>query len=337
MGEISSRPLGKRERSNTELTIRAKYIVALGFIIAAVVLSGCGERPVAVVNGHRITEGEFISRLKKSGGEQVLRTMIDRRLIEEEFGNSGLEVPAGEVSERLSQMQSGFPTPGAFQEFLEGRGTSVEELEKEVVFNTKLEMLASKEVTVSDEGLTKFYEDYRERYDKPLRVTIREIVLSSKQDAEDVAAELAEPDADFAAVATQYSLSPTTRQYGGKRPESPILQLYPQELRAAAQDLKVGEASGPIAADGQWYIIKVEERKAPEKASLEKVRDEVVGDYKRAQAEPLDQLVKRLREKALVSIVAPEFQELNEVYRRQEELPEFGVEEESGPREESGE
>lgn len=296
---------------------------------AAVMVSGCGQTPVAVVNGNRISEDEFISRLKKAGGEEILRRMIDRQLIEQEFARLGLLVPTEEATERLAELQTRFPTPEAFQQWLDSQGTTLKELQEELVFNMKLEMLATKDVKVTDEAVEAFYKQYRDRYDKPLRVTIREIRVSSKEEAQKVAKEAKGAEADFAALATQYSLSAVTRQYGGKRPETPIEQLYPRELRAAAQNLKIGEVSEPILADQEWYIIKVEERKAPEKASLEKVKEQVTEDYKRSQAEPLDQLMKRLREKAVVSIVAPELEKLNELYQAPEELPTFGPEEES--------
>ena len=300
-------------------------------MVATVVLSGCGEKPVAVVNGNRITEAEFIRRLKKPAGEQVLRTMIDRQLIEQEFEKLGLQVPPEEVAERLAELQAQFPTPEAVQQFLESQGMTLEEVQEELLFNAKLEMLVPKDVQVTEEGLKDFYKEYEERYQKPLRVTIREIVVSTKEEAENVLKEVEKPDADFAALATQYSLSVATRQYGGKRPETPIQQLYPQELRAAAGEVKVGGISEPIEADQQWYIIKVEERKAAEKADFEKVRPQVVREYKRGMAVPLDELLRRLREAASVSIVAPDLQELNELYQVPAELPPFGPEEQKPP------
>ncbi len=316
------------EGSYSKLNKKISYMVVIGMILA-VVVGGCGQKPVGVVNGERISEAEFMARLKKAAGEQILRTMVDRELVEQEFAASGLQVAEGETSKRLAELQGRFPTPEAFAEFLDSRGTTVEELEEELEFNMKLEMLASKDVAVSEKGIREFYEQYSDRYDKPLRVVIREIVLSSKEEAEKVAKEAKGAEADFAALATQYSLSPGTRQYGGKRPETPIGQLYPEELRWAAQDVKVGEVSEPINADEQWYVIKVEERKAAEKGTFEKVKEQVTEDYKRAQAEPVDQLVNRLRQKAVVSIVAPEFQGLNELYQAPEDIPAFGPEEES--------
>lgn len=308
---------------------KAKYVGLLAWVILAVAIGGCGEKPAAVVNGQRISENEFIGKLKQTQGERLLQTMIDRQLVSQEFEKLGLSVETQEVEERIAELQGRFPTPEAFQEFLTSQGTTPQELRGELVFGAKLELLATRDVKVTEEGLKDFFSQYHQRYDKPLRVTIREIVVSSKADAEEVLKELKKPDVDFGAVAKQYSVSAATRVEGGKRPETPVSMLYPLELQGPSQNLEVGEISTPIAADQQWYIIKVEERKAAEKATLDKVKEDVTRDYKRSQAEPVDQLVARLREKAVISVVDPDLQELNELYQSKAKLPTFGPEEEA--------
>jgi len=308
---------------------KVKYVGLLVWVILAVAVGGCGEKPIAVVNGERINESEFISKLKKTQGKRLLQAMIDRALVNQEFEKLGLSVPAQEIEERIAELEGRFPTPEAFQEFLSSQRMTLKELRDELLFGAKLELLATRDVKVTEEGLKDFFSQYHQRYDKPLRVTIREIVVSSKADAEKVLKELKKPDVDFGAMAKQYSVSPATRAQGGKRPETPVSMLYPRELQGPSQNLEVGEISAPIAADQQWYIIKVEERKAAEKATLEKVKEDVTRDYKRSQGEPVDQLVTRLREKAVVSVVDPDLQELNELYQAEAKLPTFGPEEEA--------
>lgn len=303
--------------------------------MAAGVIIGCGEKPVAVVNGQRITEAEFIARLKETAGPQVLNSMIARQLVEQAFADSDLEVSTEEVDRRLAESQRGFPTPEQFAQALESRGISMAELRQNIELGLKAEMLRSENVKVTEEALETFFKEYPELFDKPLRVVISEIVVSSKETAQEVAKELKRSDADFAALAIQYSLGPT-RERGGRRPETPMNYLIPQELREPAQTVKVGEVSGAIAADERWYIIKIEERKAPEPAVFEKIREQVVEHYKRSKWEPEEQLIRRLQETAVVSIVAPEFEHLNRLYQPAAELPEFGPQQPNPPSEEAG-
>ncbi len=304
-------------RTNLLALLFFLFVCALGVVV------GCGERPVAVVNTHRVTETEFISRLKELSGKQVLADIIDRQIIEDAFVKAGLQISEEEVGVELQKMQDRFPTPEAFDQELARAGSTREDLQKNLEFSMKVEKLRTKDVEVTEEKLQQFYQEYRARYDKPLRVNIREIVTMSRKHAEDALAALREPGASFAAVIEQQSVAPS-RQYGGQRPLTPIDDLWPMELRNASKTAAVGDIVGPIETDQGWYIVEIEERKPAEKATFETAREQVVQEYKGARAPSPEALVMQLRQEALVKIVVPDFQELSQLYAGPQQLPEFG-------------
>ncbi len=308
-------------RTNLFALLFFVFACALGAVV------GCGERPVAVVNNQRVTETEFMSRLKEVFGKQVLAEMIDRQVIEDAFDKAGLELAEEEIGAELQKMQADFPSRDAFVQYLDSRGITAQELRDKLELNMKVEMLATKDIPVTDEKLMAYYEQHKARYDKPLRVTLKELVTISNKHAEEAGAALQQEGASFSNVVSQYSIVPS-RQYGGQRRETAIKELYPMELREAARTTPVGEVVGPIETDGGWYIILIEDRKAAEKATFESAKPQVTKEYKRANASPMDKLLKQLREQAVVKIVIPEFQELSELYAGPQELPEFGEESE---------
>ena len=295
-----------------------------------IVVAGCDQKPVAVVNGDRITEKEFVDKLKETTGERILQQMIDRQIVEDAFQKAGLKLSEQDIAASIQEMQSRAPSPAAFEEYLIARGVTLEDLREDLQLQMKVNMLATKDVVVTEEQLEKFYEEHKERYDKPLRVKISEIVTPDKQQAEQALAALGKEGASFAAVAEQFSVSPATRQYGGQRPVTPIDELFPMELRDVVSGAQEGELIGPIETQQGWYVLQIEQRLPEETATFESAREQVTKEFKGARAVPLDGLLRQLRQEAVVKIVAPEYSELASNYAGPQELPEFG-EEQSPP------
>ncbi len=308
------------------LPIKQVGLTIFVFGCILIVIAGCGEKPVAVVNGDRITEEEFVDKLKKAGGEQILQQMIDRQIIEDAFQKAGLKLSEEDIAASLQEIQSRAPSPQAFQEYLAASGVTLEDLREDLKLQMKVEMLATKDVQITEEQLKKFYEDNKGRYDKPLRVKMSEILTPGKQQAQQALEALNKEGASFAAVAEQFSVSPATRQYGGQRPVTPIDQLFPMELREAVATAEEGEIIGPIETAQGWYVLQIEQRLPAETATFESAKEQVNKDFKRSRAVHIDVLLKQLRQEAVVKIVAPEYRELDSNYAGPQELPDFGGE-----------
>jgi len=299
-------------------------LVIFVFGCILILITGCNEKPVAVVNGVRITEKEFIGKLKETTGERILQQMIDRQIVEDAFQKAGLVLSEEDIAARIQEMQSRAPSPAAFEEYLTARGVTLEDLRKDLELQMKVMMLASKDVVVTEEQLKQFYEEHKGRYDKPLRVKMSEILTPGKLQAEQALDALKKEGASFAAVAEQFSVSPATRKYGGQRPITPIDQIFPMELQQVVSGAKEGDIVGPVETQQGWYVLQIEERLPPEKATFESAKEQVTEEFKASRAVPLDSLLKQLRQEAVVKIVAPEFSKLNSDYAGPQELPEFG-------------
>jgi len=309
--------------------LRTKRIGLAIFIFACimvVVLAGCGEKPVAVVNGHRITEKEFVGKLKEAAGRQILQQMIDRQIIEDAFQKAGLKLSEEDIAASIQEMQSRAPSPAAFEEYLAARGVTLEDLRNDLELQMKVELLATKDVAVTEQQLKEFYKEHKDRYDKPLRVKMSEIVTPGKQQAEQALEALKKGNVSFADVAQQFSISPATRQYGGQRPVTPIDQIFPMELRQAVYSAKEGELLGPIETQQGWYVLQIDQRLPAQTATFESAKDQVTKDFKRSKAVSIDKLLKQLRQEAVVKVVAPEYSKLADLYAGPKQLPEFGEE-----------
>jgi foldase protein PrsA len=304
-------------------------LAGLAFLLLAGLAAGCGNRPVAVVNGRPITDKEFTDRLKREAGNDVLMGMVARRLVEDEFAKSGLTVDPAKVEEGIAKVKGQFPDEQAALDALAKRGQTIDDLRQEVELSVKAEMLQTKDVRYTDADLQKYFEENRkQRFDKPERVSIRDIIVTSQAEADKVYALAQQPNANFADLARQYSLNPQTRQNGGLTEDIPLEGL-PSELKATIGSLKAGQVSKPTKMGQgptvQFFIIKVEARKPAEKATFEQSRKEVEDLYKASRAKQGTELLTELRKSAKVTIYDPQFQELNNVFQAdQQQLPQFG-------------
>jgi len=107
---------------------------------------------------------------------------------------------------------------------------------------------------------------------------------------------------DFAVLAKKHSEDPGSKERGGDLGYFARGEMVPP-FDKAAFSLGVGETSDIVATDFGYHIIKVEERKAASKMSLDEVKDDLAEYlYQQAGAKKFEQFVKDLRSKANIKI-----------------------------------
>jgi len=308
------------------VTYRYAWHAAIVLAVVATVV-GCGNSPVAVVDGVKITEKEFTDRLVSMAGHDVLRDMIDRELIRQAAADAGVEITAEQLDQEIEQAKEQFDSEEQFNQWLASRNLTQEQWRDHVRMALTTRELALKDVQYTDESLKQFFEENKEGFARPALVSLSEIVVNSEEDAREVLAELEKGETSFGDLARRYSLSPTTKDRGGERPEMPIEQIPIEPIREAARSLPIGQASEPIAAEGQWFIIMVRDRKPAREGSWEEDYELIKEQYELANARPLQDILQGQISTSNITIVDPRFQDLNEIYTAlPSEMPQFGAE-----------
>ncbi len=294
-------------------------------VAAIVVLAGCGGNPVATVDGVEITQAEFNERLVQQYGEDMLREMIDRELLRQAAEDAGIEITEEELQQEIEDFKSQFGNEENFNQWLASRNLSEEEFQDQMRMALVSRKLALKDVQPSDEELQQYFEENKEAFAQPAMVSLSEIVVDSREAAEEVLSKLEQGDFSFEDLAAQYSLSIASKNRGGELPPMPLRDV-PQELREVAQSLPVGEVSDPIPANNAWYIIKVRDRQPAREASWPEDKERVLQRYQAEHARDLQQVLREQLQKTNVQIIDPRFEALNEVYTAiPTEVPEFGA------------
>jgi foldase protein PrsA len=263
--------------------------VAAFFCVAALSLSGCGKRDVAVVNSERVTRAAFVKQLEADYGHEVLSRMTDRLLVDQAFVKAGMEFPQEKLESIVQEWRDQAGSEEEFQRQLTMQGRTEQDLREAIEMGIKIEMLCQKDLSYTEADLKKYYEGSPLRYDET------------------------KPDAKFPDLAKEYSISPS-RAGGGQLPPMTREDIIPVEARDIAFALSEGEVSKPFKAAEQWIIIKLNEHRKAKKLTFAEAREKVEEDYKREKmVQPAD-LIQDLRNNADVRILDPQFADLQPLY-----------------------
>lgn len=251
--------------------------LAVGF---GLLTAGCSG-VVARVNGDDISRKEFVEALERAGGANVLRTLVLHRLIYDRAQAEGLMPTAEDLQNRLKEIKAGEPFNGdeaKWTEYLKQNATDDEVVLDQIKLELAVYRLRTNHLKPDEATLKAFFKENHERlFDKPERVTFRQIVVASPQVAQEVISRLNTEEAIFEQLVKQYSQDQRTAANGGLVQEIPLEMIRQQAapIYAAILKLKPNQVTQtPVqvpAGDGRfvYVVIKLLDRLAPEPAKWE--------------------------------------------------------------------
>lgn len=259
----------------------------------ALVGCGGGDAVVASVNGSPITLAE-VEELRPDGDgadgpffHQDLQNLVFDRLLTdaiEGLGVSveGIDVEAGVAEFRglvASQTDPSTGAPVEWEDFLASQSTT-----EEIVALTVAQQLRSERAVewfaeraeVTDADIDAALEDgLLAEQARRAEACVRHILVETEQ-AADVVLELVTSDgADFAALASRYSIGPSAPDGGdlGCAPASD----YVDPFALAIVEAELGIPYGPVETEFGWHVLLVSERSGP---TVDELRDELVDDIR---------------------------------------------------------
>jgi parvulin-like peptidyl-prolyl isomerase len=134
-----------------------------------------------------------------------------------------------------------------------------------------------KGVGITDEEVQGYYDRHPERFEKPAEVQVKEILLKTEEEANDVLSQL-NKGADFEKLAEEKTIRTYVQNKGGDL-GSFSRTRYP-ELFDAAFKMEKGKLGGPVKINdrqfGECYaVIKLVDKKEAEKTPLDEIKDQV--------------------------------------------------------------
>ncbi len=216
------------------------------------------KKIVAVVNGKEIFEQDVLKFLNDMGPQMAMQFQSEegiQRVVDELVNQELLYLDA--VDSKMSEEAD-------YEELLELAKVN---LLKNYAFNK----LVGKE-TVSEEEIEKFYNDYKENFQRPEMLNASHILVDSEEKANEIVEEI-KNGLSFEDAAMKYSSCPSKEQ-GGNLGEFGKGQMVP-EFENAAFDMGEGEISGPVKSQFGYHIIKLNEKLPESLSTMEEVHEEI--------------------------------------------------------------
>lgn len=255
----------------------------LWLVIAALILLNCLtivfffskgkdstiDEAVATVGKGEITRQEWLNELESRYGKDVLRDMIDQKVIKEMAAKYNIKVSEEDVEREYRILQTTYSSPS------ENKKTT-EKKWKEHIRNSLLqEEILTRDVKVSDKEMKAYFENNKELFTIPTAYHLSHIIVNSNNEAEKAIKELSQ-GSSFSALAMERSIEEFSANEGGDI--GYIMEgeeRYPAEYLEAAKRLKEGAWSDPIQVEQGYAVVKLEGKIKGKKYSYEDVKQQI--------------------------------------------------------------
>lgn len=147
----------------------------------------------------------------------------------------------------------------------------------------------------SEQELKQAYQANLAGLQLPARYRISQIFLAvndaasldaTRKQALDVSKRAQAPNADFAALARQYSQDPESAKRGGDSGLQPLQQFLPA-MRETISRLKVGTVTEPLQSEAGFHILKMTEQQPVRAATLEESRERLTAALRSQRQEQI--------------------------------------------------
>ncbi len=240
---------------------------------------------LAVIDGAPISEGQFMEyirpypeRMKENaqGRDYVLQAMIDQILLEGEARRRGLDREPEFVAK-------------------------VDAYRRNLLNNRLLDTVKQGGFEVSAEEAKKYFDSHPDEFDRPERVNVRHILVSTEEEAQDLKSQLRK-GAKFEELARKQSKDNFSKERGGEL--GPFSRKQRPDLAEAAFKLRSpGKLAGPVKTARGFHILQLVARIPAEKDKFDAIRDSLINRLRaRRRQEAKKELLASVREKAQIKV-----------------------------------
>jgi parvulin-like peptidyl-prolyl isomerase len=214
--------------------------------------------------------------------EAALGELVETIWIQGEAEELGIEVTPKQIETELASIKKqSFPTPDAYQKFLDQSGFTQEDVDERVkvqILSTQIQQrIGGTSTQPSNEQIEEYFESEKDsQFTTPASRDVR-VVINKDQAKADAAKALLDKDqspAGWKQAAAKYSEDPTTKSKGGL--QSGITEEFVKEpLKSAIFESATGELVGPVKYEGNYLVVEVVELTPKKVKSLGEVRSQI--------------------------------------------------------------
>ncbi|HLR66642.1 peptidylprolyl isomerase [Virgibacillus alimentarius] len=167
------------------------------------------NKPVAIIDGAKISYDDWVSSLRRDYGEKHLKTLIDQKLVKQLAEQENIHVHEKVIDREIALLTTmqGIMTK-------EETARMEEKWRESILHRYQLEALLTEGIDISAGEIQKYYEQYHKQYDFQASRQYSHIVVEDKKTVEKIMDEL-DQGASFRLLAKEYSIDGDTKKEGG--------------------------------------------------------------------------------------------------------------------------
>ncbi|OGP91937.1 MAG: hypothetical protein A2Z19_05880 [Deltaproteobacteria bacterium RBG_16_54_18] len=292
-------------------------------VILVALLTACTkELPptvVAAVDSDSITVEEFTAELAplvssyqtppspqeeadfKNLKKALLDQLIDKRIILAEAQKMGMTVSEDELEDAFTRLKKSYPQ-GGFDELLRNDAALrqwKERLRQRLLIEKVINRVSPPTAAIDEDAVRKYYKKHRADFIASDQVRARQIVVKSRQEAEDLLKRIKRGDS-FEELAKKHSITPEADQGGD-------LGFFgrgdmPQEFDVVFS-LQVGETSGIVQSPYGYHIFQVVAKRGEKESNFDEVKDRIRKMIAQEEEEKVFQRwLKKVKKKASITV-----------------------------------
>lgn len=231
--------------------------------------AGLSEETVATVGKSTISRQDWLNELAARYGKDVLKEMIDQKVIKEMAAKYTIKVSDQDVEREFRILQTNYNSSS------QNKSSDDKNWKEQIRNSLLLEELLTKDVVVSNKELKSYYEKNKEQFNVPPAYHLAQIIVKTKEEAKEAIKELSQ-GSNFSALAMERSVDEFSANEGGDIGYiSDDDDRYPSEYINTAKTLKDGAYSDPIKVDKGYAILKLEGKINGKKYSFNAVKEQI--------------------------------------------------------------
>ncbi|MFH0803560.1 MAG: SurA N-terminal domain-containing protein [Candidatus Tagabacteria bacterium] len=150
----------KADKKSIKIGVKTAIIIAVVIIIGALAYGYKGLFIAATVDGSPISRLAVIQGLEKASGKNLLDSLINEKLIENEVSAKKIIVSDEEINSEIKIIEDQVAAQGGtLDAALASQGMSIDDLKKRITIQKELEKLLADKINVTDEEVAQYIKD----------------------------------------------------------------------------------------------------------------------------------------------------------------------------------
>lgn len=274
-----------------------------GLVVSAIIFNVIRDKTVAKVNGTAIKQSQLYRVMKNQNGAGVLQRLIDNIIVDKTARKYGIKISKQELETELTnKINLEYHSKEAFLQSLATLNMTMAEAREELRLAMLFDRIATRDIEVSEAEIKEYYQKNQAEFIKPEMRRLREMVLKTAAEAENIRNELIN-GVDFASLARVKSVG-LDRDKGGDRGYivKGVLNQVAPDVEKIAFTLEQGEISPVIEAPDGFHIVRVEQIIPQYQLEFEEHIPAITLKVKLAKCRPFQEILEKLRRESSIQL-----------------------------------